>query len=200
MIDRSARTTGARSASRSNVRHSSARGDDRTTPTPTSSTTSRSGSSRTRRSARRTRIATKLLFTGGLRITTTLDPRLQALRRAAVRSSPALSGRPRRGADGRSTRAPATSARWWAARTRLLVRDADAGRVNLATGAAARGARRARRSSRSRWSPPSRTGSPRRTVFSAPATIDIPEPTAPIWHVTNAEGSGYGSMTLESAT
>ena len=38
------------------------------------------------------------------------------------------------------------------------------------------------------------------TVFSAPATIDIPLDNGTVWHVTNAEGSGYGSMTLESAT
>ena len=39
-----------------------------------------------------------------------------------------------------------------------------------------------------------------RTVFSAPATIDIPLDNGTVWHVTNAEGSGYGSMSLESAT
>jgi penicillin-binding protein 1A len=38
------------------------------------------------------------------------------------------------------------------------------------------------------------------TVFAAPATIDIPLETGSMWHVTNAEGSGFGSMTLESAT
>ena len=37
-------------------------------------------------------------------------------------------------------------------------------------------------------------------MFSAPATIDIPLDNGTVWHVTNAEGSGYGSMTLESAT
>ena len=38
------------------------------------------------------------------------------------------------------------------------------------------------------------------TIFSAPASIDIPLDNGTVWHVTNAEGSGYGSMSLESAT
>ncbi len=38
------------------------------------------------------------------------------------------------------------------------------------------------------------------TVFAAPSSIDIPLSNGQVWHVTNAEGSGYGSMTLESAT
>jgi membrane peptidoglycan carboxypeptidase len=38
------------------------------------------------------------------------------------------------------------------------------------------------------------------TVFPAPASIDIPLEGGTVWHVTNAEGSGYGSMSLASAT
>jgi penicillin-binding protein 1A len=38
------------------------------------------------------------------------------------------------------------------------------------------------------------------TVFPAPSSIDIALDGGGIWHVTNAEGYGYGSMTLRSAT
>ena len=34
------------------------------------------------------------------------------------------------------------------------------------------------------------------TVFAAPASIDIPLDNGEVWHVTNAEPSGYGSLTL----
>jgi penicillin-binding protein 1A len=38
------------------------------------------------------------------------------------------------------------------------------------------------------------------TVFAAPSSIDIPLDGGTVWHVTNAEGSGYGAMSLQSAT
>ena len=38
------------------------------------------------------------------------------------------------------------------------------------------------------------------TVFSAPSSIDIPLDNGEVWHVTNAEPSNYGSLTLEQAT
>ena len=37
------------------------------------------------------------------------------------------------------------------------------------------------------------------TVFAAPASIEIPLDDGEVWHVTNAEGSGYGSMTPRAA-
>ena len=91
----------------------------------------------------------KLLFTGGLRITTTLDPQLQGYARTAVRSVLAYPGDP----DGAMTVIdPRTGyvramvggedADYW--------KDSDGGRVNLATGKGGRSvARPAPPSSRS---------------------------------------------------
>jgi penicillin-binding protein 1A len=141
----------------------------------------------------------KLLFTGGLHITTTLDPRTQVLAEGAVRSVLAYPGDP----DGAMTVIdPRTGfvramvggddADYW--------RDADAGRVNLATGEGGLG-----RQTGSAFKPYAlvtalENGVSPTTVFPAPATIDIPLDGGAVWHVTNAEGSGYGSMSLASAT
>jgi penicillin-binding protein 1A len=38
------------------------------------------------------------------------------------------------------------------------------------------------------------------TRFAAPSSIDIPLDNGTVWHVTNAEGGGYGSLTLEQGT
>jgi penicillin-binding protein 1A len=141
----------------------------------------------------------KLLFTGGLRITTTLDPRLQGLAESAVRSVLAYPGDP----DGAVTVIdPRTGfvramvggkdADYW--------KDSDAGRVNLATGAGGLG-----RQTGSAFKPYAlvtalENGISPSTVFSAPSSIDIPLEGGTVWHVTNAEGSGYGTMSLQSAT
>ena len=141
----------------------------------------------------------KLLFTGGLHITTTLDPRTQGLAESAVRSVLAYPNDP----DGAVTVIdPRTGfvramvggddADYW--------RDADAGRVNLATGGGGLG-----RQTGSAFKPYAlvtalENGVSPQTVFPAPATIDIPLDGGSVWHVTNAEGSGYGSMSLASAT
>jgi penicillin-binding protein 1A len=79
-------------------------------------------------------------------------------------------------------------------------KDADAGRVNLATGEGGLG-----RQTGSAFKPYAlvtalENGVSPATVFPAPATIDIPLDGGSVWHVTNAEGSGYGSMSLASAT
>jgi penicillin-binding protein 1A len=135
----------------------------------------------------------------GLRITTTLDPAIQSAAQDAVSSAlpyPVRSRRRRHGArstdrvrarDGRRE-----GADYWA-------NDA-AGRVNLATGA-----RRIRTPDRIRLQgvrprDRARAGVSPDTTFSAPSSIDIPLPDGGIWHVTNAEGSGYGTMSLRSAT
>jgi penicillin-binding protein 1A len=141
----------------------------------------------------------KLLFTGGLRITTTLDPRLQGLAESAVRSVLAYPGDP----DGAVTVIdPRTGfvramvggkdADYW--------KDSDAGRVNLATGAGGLG-----RQTGSAFKPYAlvtalENGIGPSTVFAAPSSIDIPLEGGSVWHVTNAEGSGYGAMSLQSAT
>ncbi len=141
----------------------------------------------------------KLLFTGGLRITTTLDPRMQAAAQTAVRSILPYPSDP----DAALT---SLDPRTGYVRAMVGGKDADfwsrtdAGRVNLATGAGGSG-----RQTGSAFKPFAlvtalENGISPSTVFSAPASIDIPEPDGTIWHVTNAEGSGYGSMSLESAT
>ena len=141
----------------------------------------------------------KLLFTGGLHITTTLDPDLQKLRadRGSLRAR--VSERSVGGHDG-----PRPAHRLRAGdgrrRRRRLLEGPVAGRVNLATGEGGTG-----RQSGSSFKPFALVaalehGISPSTVFAAPATIQIPLDNGEVWNVTNAEGSGYGSMTLESAT
>jgi penicillin-binding protein 1A len=141
----------------------------------------------------------KLLFAGGLRIDTTLDPELQSYAETAVRSVLTAPDDP----DGAMTVIdPRTGfvramvggddADYW--------RDADGGRVNLATGKGGLG-----RQTGSAFKPFAlvtalENGIGPATVFPAPSTLDIPLDDGSTWHVTNAEGSGYGSMTLQSAT
>ncbi|HET6712147.1 MAG TPA: transglycosylase domain-containing protein [Actinomycetota bacterium] len=141
----------------------------------------------------------KLLFTGGLRIATTLDPRTQELAEDSVRSVLESRGDP----DGAMTVIdPRTGF------VRAMVggkdtdywRDADAGRVNLATGEGGLGRQTGSAFKAYALVTALENGISPSTVFPAPATIDIPLEGGTIWHVTNAEGSGYGSMSLASAT
>jgi penicillin-binding protein 1A len=78
--------------------------------------------------------------------------------------------------------------------------DTNAGRVNLATGRGGLG-----RQTGSAFKPYALVtalehGIAPSTTFPAPASIDIPLDGGSVWHVTNAEGSGYGTMSLASAT
>ena len=141
----------------------------------------------------------KLLFTGGLHITTTLEPDLQKYAQTAVRSVLAYPNDP----SGAMT---VLDPRTGYVRAMVGGDDADywkdqfAGRVNLATGEGGTG-----RQSGSSFKPFALVaalehGISPSTVFAAPATIQIPLDNGEVWNVTNAEGSGYGSMTLESAT
>jgi penicillin-binding protein 1A len=141
----------------------------------------------------------RLLFTGGLRITTTLDPDIQSAAEDAVTSVLSFPGDP----DAAVT---VLDPRTGYVRAVVGGRDADfwandrAGRVNLATGAGGSG-----RQTGSAFKPFAlvaalENGYSPDTLFPAPATIDIPLDGGGIWHVTNAEGSGYGTMTLRSAT
>ena len=141
----------------------------------------------------------KLLFTGGLRIATTLDPPTQASAESAVRSVLAHPSDPDAAMtviDPRTGYVRAmvggNDADYW--------RDADAGRVNLATGKGGLG-----RQTGSAFKPYALVaalehGISPSAVYPAPASIDIPLQGGGVWHVTNAEGSGFGSMTLASAT
>ena len=141
----------------------------------------------------------RLLFTGGLRITSTLDPTMQRAAESSVRSilsypddpDAALTSLDPRTGYVRAMVGGKDAAFW--ART-------DAGRVNLATGAGGSG-----RQTGSAFKPFAlvaalENGISPDTVFPAPATISIPESDGTVWNVTNAEGSGYGSMSLTSAT
>jgi penicillin-binding protein 1A len=141
----------------------------------------------------------KLLFTGGLQITTTLDPSLQGYAETAVRdllSSPSDPDAAMTVIDPRTgfvrSMVGGDDIDYW--------RDADGGRVNLATGRGGLG-----RQTGSAFKPYAlvtalEQGVSPSAVFAAPSSIDLPIEGGGLWHVTNAEGSGYGSMTLASAT
>lgn len=141
----------------------------------------------------------RLLFTGGLRITGTLDPDIQVAAEDAVSSVLSYPGDP----DAAVT---VIDPRTGYVRAMVGGRDADywandrAGRVNLATGAGGTG-----RQTGSAFKPFAlvtalENGYSPDTLFPAPASIDLPLDGGKVWHVTNAEGSGYGTMTLRSAT
>jgi penicillin-binding protein 1A len=141
----------------------------------------------------------RALFTGGLRITTTLDPGIQQAAESAVRSVLAYPGDPDAAVTVLDPRTGfvrgmvgGDDADYWA--------DARAGRVNLATGTGGSG-----RQTGSAFKPFALVaalehGISPDTAFAAPSSIDIALPDGDIWHVTNAEGGGYGSMSLRSAT
>jgi penicillin-binding protein 1A len=141
----------------------------------------------------------RLLFTGGLRIVTTLDPSFQRAAQTAVHSILSYPADPE-GAmtviDPRTGYVRAMvgghDADYWNA-------ESDDGRVNLATGGSTG------RQAGSSFKPFAlvaalENGIAPSTVFPAPASIEIPLDNGTVWDVSNAEGSGYGSMTLEAAT
>ena len=141
----------------------------------------------------------QLLFTGGLRITTTIDPQFQRYAQSAVRSVLPYPGDP----SGAMT---VIDPRTGYVRAMVGGDDADYwdansgdGRVNLATGGSTG------RQAGSSFKPFAlvaalENGISPSTVFSAPSSIDIPLDNGEVWHVTNAEPSNYGSLTLEQAT
>jgi penicillin-binding protein 1A len=141
----------------------------------------------------------RLLFTGGLRITTTLDPRMQAAAQSAVRSILAYPGDP---AGAMTVIDPRTGY----VRAMVGGKDSDYwdaesgdGRVNLATGGSTG------RQAGSSFKPFAlvaalENGISPGTVFPAPSSIEIPLDNGQVWDVSNAESSNYGSLTLEQAT
>jgi penicillin-binding protein 1A len=141
----------------------------------------------------------RLLFTGGLRITTTLDPSIQAAAQDAVSSALPYPSDPDAAVTVLDPRTGYVRAMIGGKQSDYWENDA-AGRVNLATGAGGSG-----RQTGSAFKPFAlvtalEQGVSPDTMFSAPASIDIPLPEGGIWHVTNAEGNGYGTMSLRSAT
>ena len=141
----------------------------------------------------------KLLFTGGLRIHTTLQPAVQAAAQRAVDSVLSYPDDPSAAVtvlDPRNGSVLAMvggdQADYW--------HDRDAGRVNLATAMGGTG-----RQSGSSFKPFALVAaleaglSPSET-FPAPSVLQLALESGEIWDVTNAEGAGYGTMTLRSAT
>ncbi|MDP9297400.1 MAG: transglycosylase domain-containing protein [Actinomycetota bacterium] len=141
----------------------------------------------------------KALFTGGLRITTTLDPRLQSAAESAVRSVLSYPSDP---AGAMTVMDPTTGyvRAMVGGRTGDYWDGTPGARVNLATGEGGTG-----RQSGSSFKPFAlvaaiENGISPSTVFSAPSSIQIPMEGGHVWSVTNAEGSGYGSLSLADAT
>jgi penicillin-binding protein 1A len=138
-----------------------------------------------------------LLFSGGLRITTTLDPQLQGFAERAVDGVLTYKSDPY-GAmtviDPRTgyVRAMVGGRNYWSAHS-------DFAKLNLATGGSSG------RQAGSSFKPFAlvaalENGISPQTVFSAPGSIEIPLDNGEVWPVSNAEGGSYGSLTLEQAT
>ncbi|MGH2641313.1 MAG: penicillin-binding protein [Actinomycetota bacterium] len=141
----------------------------------------------------------RLLFTGGLQIHTTLQPAVQAAAQRAVDSVLSYPDDPSAAVTVLDPRNGFVLAMvggdqhdYW--------RDRDAGRVNLATAMGGTG-----RQSGSSFKPFAlvaalEAGLSPSSTFPAPSTLQLALETGEIWDVTNAEGTGYGMMTLRSAT
>jgi penicillin-binding protein 1A len=141
----------------------------------------------------------RLLFTGGLRIHTTLQPAVQSAAQRAVDSVLSYPNDPSAAVTVVDPRNGYVLA-MVGGDQRDYWRDRDAGRVNLATAMGGTG-----RQSGSSFKPFALVAaleaglSPSET-FPAPSTLQLALETGEIWEVTNAEGTGYGTMTLRSAT
>jgi penicillin-binding protein 1A len=138
-----------------------------------------------------------LLFNGGLRITTTLDPQLQVYADRAVNGILTYKGDPY-GAmtviDPRTgyVRAMVGGRDYWDERSKIA-------KLNLATGGSSG------RQAGSSFKPFAlvtalENGISPQTVFPAPGSIEIPLGNGQVWPVSNSEGGSYGSLTLEDAT
>jgi len=141
----------------------------------------------------------RLLFTGGLRITTTLDPRMQAAAQTAVRSVLSYPGDPSGAMTVIDPRTGYVKAMVGGKDNDYWDAESGDGRVNLATGGSTG------RQAGSSFKPFAlvaalENGISPSTVFAAPSSIEIPLDYGQVWDVSNAEGSGYGSLTLEQAT
>ena len=138
-----------------------------------------------------------LLFNGGLRITTTLDPQLQQYADHAVNAILTYPNDPY-GAmtviDPRTgfVRAMVGGRDYWDEHSPFA-------KLNLATGGSSG------RQAGSSFKPFAlvaalENGISPQTVFAAPGSIEIPLDNGEVWPVSNAEGGSYGSLTLEDAT
>jgi penicillin-binding protein 1A len=141
----------------------------------------------------------RLLFTGGLRIHTTLQP---AIQEAAQRAVDSVLSYPNDPAAAVTVVDPRTGfvVAMVGGDVRDYRRDRRAGRVNLATASGGTG-----RQSGSAFKPFAlvaalESGLSPSEVFPAPASLQLAIGGGEVWNVTNAEGAGYGSMTLRAAT
>jgi len=141
----------------------------------------------------------RLLFTGGLRITTTLDPGVQAAAQDAVSSVLTYPSDP----DAAVT---VLDPRTGFVRAMVGGREADywanvgAGRVNLATGSGGSGRQTGSAFKAFALVAALENGYSPDTTFPAPASITLPLPGGGTWPVTNADGVGYGTLSLRTAT
>jgi len=141
----------------------------------------------------------RALFTGGLRITTTLNPEVQAAAEGAVDQVLSYPGDPDAAVtviDPRTGYVRAMvggdDAAYWA--------DRDAGRVNLATGVGGTGRQTGSSFKAFALVAALEHGISPDTTFPAPATLDLVLPDGTTWPVTNAGGQGFGTISLRSAT
>jgi penicillin-binding protein 1A len=141
----------------------------------------------------------KLLFTGGLRIHTTLQPTVQSASQRAVDSVLSYASDPSAAVTVLDPRTGFVLA-MIGGDQRDYWRDRAAGRVNLATAAGGTG-----RQSGSAFKPFAlvaalESGLSPSETFPAPSSLRLALESGEIWDVTNAEGAGFGTMSLRSAT
>ena len=141
----------------------------------------------------------KLLFTGGLRIHTTLQPAVQAASQRAVDSVLSYPNDPSAAVTVLDPRTGFVLAMVGGDQLDYWL-DRNAGRVNLATAMGGTG-----RQSGSSFKPFAlvaalEAGMSPSEIFPAPSTLRLALESGEIWDVTNAEGAGYGSMSLRAAT
>ena len=141
----------------------------------------------------------KLLFTGGLRIHTTLQPAVQAASQRAVDSVLSYPNDPSAAVTVLDPRTGFVLAMVGGDQLDYWL-DRNAGRVNLATAMGGTG-----RQSGSSFKPFAlvaalEAGLSPSEIFPAPSTLQLALESGEIWDVTNAEGAGYGSMSLRAAT
>jgi penicillin-binding protein 1A len=144
------------------------------------------------------RARTDMVFTGGLRIGTTVDLAAQA---AAERAVASIGGR--RGGDPYGALVavePGTGAVRAMVGGRDWRRDARFGRVNLATGDGGGGRPAGSAFKTFALVAALERGIPPEAVFQAPDHLVVGRRGAPAWRVANYEGHGFGEATLRSAT
>src|SRR5215211_5938243 len=146
------------------------------------------------------RARTDMVFTGGLRIITTVDLGAQAAAERAVTSVAGRRGRDPYGAlvavepGTGAVRAMVGGRSWWD--------DARFGRVNLATGAGGGGRPAGSAFKTFALVAALKLGIPPEAVFAAPDRLVVRRAGrhGPAWRVANYEGHGFGKATLRTAT